>query len=114
MGFGELVMMILLLGTDVEPQGASLFNQDSIVELINLASPEERRLPARPGDDSTLYNTSVSASGALGLWAGLGEGKDQMEQGETGWDEMCPTHYAAFCFGSAPSPAPMSLCLLRA
>lgn len=113
MGFGELVMMILLLGTDVEPQGASLFNQDSIVELINLASPEERHLPARPGDDSTLYNTSVSASGALGLRAGLGEGKDQMEQGETGWDEMCPTHHAAFCFGSA-LPTPMSLCLLRA
>lgn len=113
MGFGELVMMILLLGTDVEPQGASLFNQDSIVELINLASPEERRLPARPGDDSTLYNTSLSASGALGLRAGLGEGKDQMEQGETGRDEMCPTHHAAFCFGFAP-PTPMSLCLLRA
>lgn len=52
MGFGELVMMILLLGTDVEPQGASLFNQGSIVELINLSSPEERCLPARSGDDS--------------------------------------------------------------
>lgn len=89
MGFGELVMMILLLGTDVEPQGASLFNQGSIVELINLASPEERCLPARPGDDSTLHNASVIASGALGLRAGLGdgkdrEGKDRMEQGGNG------------------------------
>lgn len=25
-----------------------------------------------------------------------------MEQGEAGRDEMCPTHHAAFCFGSAP------------
>lgn len=47
MGLWELVMMILLPGTDAEPQGASLFNQDSIVELINLASPEGRGLPGR-------------------------------------------------------------------
>lgn len=44
MGLWELVMMTLLLRTDAEPQGASLFNQDSIIELINLVSPEGRCL----------------------------------------------------------------------
>lgn len=82
MGLRELARMILLLvlllGTDTEPQGASLFNQDSIAELINLASPEGRRLP---GDDSTLHNASASTTRAPGLLAGLGKGQDQDEVG---------------------------------
>lgn len=91
MGLRELVRMILLLilhlGTDTEPQGASLFNQDSIIELINLASPEGRCLP---GDDSTLHNSSAGTTRAPGLLAGLGKGQDQMEQDEVGWDLPCP------------------------
>lgn len=79
--------MILLLGTDTEPQGASLFNQDSIVELINLASPEGRCLT---GADSTLQNASAGASGAPGLLAGIGKGLNQMEQDEGNWDLPWP------------------------
>jgi hypothetical protein len=90
-GLRELVRMILLLilllGTDTEPQGASLFNQDSIVELINSASPEGRCLP---GNDSTLQNASASRSRAPGLLAELGKGCDLLEHGEVGWDPPCP------------------------
>lgn len=91
MGLLELVRMILLLflllGTDTEPQGASLFNQDSIIELINLTFPEGRCLP---GDDSTLHNSSAGTTRAPGLLAGLGKGQDQMEQDGVDWDLPCP------------------------
>lgn len=62
--------MTLFLRTDVQPQGASLFNQDSIVELINLASPEERCLPARPADDSTLHKPVLELPGLGAYWLG--------------------------------------------
>ena len=91
MGLRELVrvilLLILLLGTDTEPQGASLFNQDSIVELINRASPEGRCLP---GNDSTLQNASASSSRAPGLLAELGKGRDLIEHSEVAWDLPCP------------------------
>lgn len=63
----------------------------------------------------TLHNASVIASGALGLRAGLGEGKDRMEQGEMGWDEMWPTAlglppWPCVCFEHNPQAADVLLC----